>query len=103
MRKSKKHAIAQRLVAAVGLLLFLAPILVTELHSTPSFVLILGFILLAFAIISSMGFGSWGRVNRRAILSRLGVETASNSFHLSMSPSSVLTGGIWSVLHGYDL
>ena len=34
---------------------------------------------------------------------RLGVETASNSFHLSMSPSSVLTGGIWSVLHGYDL
>ena len=43
------------------------------------------------------------RVNRRAILSRLGVETASNSFHLSMSPSSILTGGIWSVLHGYDL
>ena len=42
-------------------------------------------------------------VNRRAILSRLGVETASNSFHLSMSPSSVLAGGIWSVLHGYDL
>ena len=42
-------------------------------------------------------------VNRRAILSRLEVETASNSFHLSMSPSSVLTGGIWSVLHGYDL
>ena len=42
-------------------------------------------------------------VNRRAILSRLGVETASNSFHLSMSPSSVLAGGIWSVLHGYNL
>ena len=42
-------------------------------------------------------------VNRRAILSRLEVETASNSFHLSMSPSSVLTGGFWSVLHGYDL
>jgi hypothetical protein len=39
-------------------------------------------------------------VNRRAILSRLEVETASNSFHLSMSPSSVLAGGIWSVLHG---
>lgn len=42
-------------------------------------------------------------VNRRAILSRLGVETASKSFHLSMSLSSVLAGGIWSVLHGYDL
>lgn len=42
-------------------------------------------------------------VNRRAILSRLGLETASNSFHLSVSPSSVLAGGIWSVLHGYDL
>jgi hypothetical protein len=42
-------------------------------------------------------------VNRRAILSRLGVETASKSFHLGMSLSSVLAGGIWSVLHGYDL
>lgn len=42
-------------------------------------------------------------VNRRAILSRLVVETASKSFHLSVSPSSVLTGGIWSVLHGYNL
>jgi hypothetical protein len=42
-------------------------------------------------------------VNRRAILSRLVVETASNSFHLSVSPSSVLAGGIWSVLHGYNL
>ena len=49
------------------------------------------------------GFEDDRGVNRRAILSRLGVETASNSFHLSMSPSSVLAGGIWSVLHGYDL
>ena len=54
---------------------------------------------LNFVAAKNMSLG----VNRRAILSRLGVETASNSFHLSMSPSSVLTGGIWSVLHGYDL
>ena len=40
-------------------------------------------------------------VNQRAKLSRLGVETASNSFHLRVSSSGVLAGGIWSVLHGY--
>ena len=42
-------------------------------------------------------------VNQRAILSRLGVETASNSFHLSMSPSSIFAGGFWSDLNGHDL
>ena len=42
-------------------------------------------------------------VNQRVILSRLVVETASNSFHLSMSPSSVLARGFWSDLYGYDL
>ena len=42
-------------------------------------------------------------VKQHAILSRLVVETASNSFHLSMSPSSVLAGGFWSDLYGYDL
>ena len=61
MRRSAKHAIAQRLLAAVGLLLFLAPIWFSRLHSTPSYVLIFGFILLAFSIISGMGFGPWGR------------------------------------------
>ena len=42
-------------------------------------------------------------VNQRAILSRLVVETASNSFHLSISPSSILAGGFWSDLYGHDL
>lgn len=42
-------------------------------------------------------------VKQRAILSRLGVETASNSFHLSMSLSSVLAGDFWSDLYGHDL
>ena len=41
-------------------------------------------------------------VKQRAILSRLGVETASNSFHLSMSLSSVLAGDFWSDLYGHD-
>ena len=45
---------------------------------------------------------SFRHVKQRAILSRLGVETASNSFHLSMSPSSVLAGGFWSDLYGHD-
>ena len=36
-------------------------------------------------------------VKQHAILSRLGVETASNSFHPSVSRSGVLAGGIWSV------
>jgi len=61
MRKSTKHAIAQRLLAVVGLLLFLAPIWFAGLHSIPSYVLIFGFILLAFAIVSGLGFGPWGR------------------------------------------
>ena len=42
-------------------------------------------------------------VKQHAILSRLVVETASNSFYLSMSPSSVLAGGFWSDLYGHDL
>src|SRR3989338_6673303 len=42
-------------------------------------------------------------VKQRAKLSRLGVETASNSFHLGMQPSGILAGGIWSVLHGHYL
>ena len=40
-------------------------------------------------------------VNQRAKLSRLGVETASNSFHLGMQPSGIFAGGIWSDLHGH--
>jgi len=40
-------------------------------------------------------------VKQRAKLSRLGVETASKSFHLHVSSSGVLAGGIWSVLRGY--
>ena len=43
------------------------------------------------------------RVKQRAILSRLGVETAFNSFHLSVSLSSVLAGDFWSDLYGHDL
>lgn len=34
---------------------------------------------------------------------RIGVETASNTFHFGMSPSSVLAGGFWSDLYGHDL
>jgi hypothetical protein len=52
---------------------------------------------------SAYATGSALNVNQRAILSRLGVETASKSFHLSMSPSSVLAGGFWSDLYGHDL
>ena len=47
--------------------------------------------------------GYYHSVKQRAILSRLGVETASNSFHLSMSLSSVLAGDFWSDLYGHDL
>ena len=43
-----------------------------------------------------------GDVKQRAILSRLGVETASNSFHLSVSLFSVLAGDFWSDLYGHD-
>jgi hypothetical protein len=81
MRKSTIHAIAQRLLAAIGLMLFLAPILLAGLHSTPSYILVFGFILLAFAIISGMGFGPWGRyysllcvAEREAELKSLGVK-----------------------------
>jgi hypothetical protein len=41
MRKSTKHAIAQRLLALVGFLMSLAPVWLTELHSTTIYVMIL--------------------------------------------------------------
>jgi len=34
---------------------------------------------------------------------RIGVETASNTFHFGMSPSSILAGWFWSDLYGHDL
>ena len=49
------------------------------------------------------GFRWLRNVNQRAKLSRLGVETASNSSHLGVSSPGVLAGGIWSVVHGYNL
>lgn len=61
MRKSTKHAIAQRLLGLVGLALFLAPIVSGDLHSTPTVLLALGFLLLGFAILSGMGLAPWGR------------------------------------------
>jgi hypothetical protein len=42
-------------------------------------------------------------VKQRTILSGLGVETAFNSFHLSVSLFSVLAGDFWSDLYGHDL
>jgi hypothetical protein len=42
-------------------------------------------------------------VKQRAILTRLGGETASKSFHPIVPPSGVLTGGIWSDLYGHHL
>ena len=53
------------------------------------------------SIAKQLGVGYSTFVNRRAILSRLGVETASNSFHLSVSLSSVLAGDFWSDLYGH--
>ena len=42
-------------------------------------------------------------VKQRAKLSRLGVETASKSFHPIVSLYGIFAGGIWSVLHGHYL
>ena len=42
-------------------------------------------------------------VNQHAKLSSLGVETASKSFHPSVSPYGILAGGYWSVLYGHHL
>jgi hypothetical protein len=61
MRKSTKHAIAQRLLALVGFLMSLAPVWLTELHSTTIYVMIFGMILSFFAIFSGRGRGPWGR------------------------------------------
>lgn len=61
MRQSTKHTIAQRLLALLGLALFAGPIWVPALHSVPSAVLIVGLVLLCFAIASGMGLGPWGR------------------------------------------
>jgi hypothetical protein len=61
MRVSTKHAIAQRLLGVVGGMLFIAPIWLTELHSITIYVMIFGWLLLAFAIFSGIGRGPWGR------------------------------------------
>jgi hypothetical protein len=61
MRQSTKHAIAQRLLALVGFVLFVGPIWVPEFHSISGAVLVTGFVLLCFAIVSGMGIGPWGR------------------------------------------
>lgn len=61
MRKSTKHAIAQRLLAVVGGMLFIAPIWLAELHSTSIYITIFGMILSVFATFSATGCGPWGR------------------------------------------
>ena len=60
MRKSTRHAIAQRLVALIGFVLFAAPIWFRELDSVPPILPLLGLATLLFGILSGWGVGPWG-------------------------------------------
>lgn len=61
MRRSTKHAIAQRLLALVGFTIFAAPIWFRELDCVPLVIPLLGWLILTFAILSATGIGPWGR------------------------------------------
>ena len=61
MRKSTKHAIAQRLLALVGFALFAAPIWFRELDCVPPVIPLVGWLMLTFGILSASGIGPWGR------------------------------------------
>jgi hypothetical protein len=67
MKTSTKHALAQRLLAALGLALFLGPVWrIPYLESVPSWLLLTGFAILFFSILSAFGIGPWGRALNRA-------------------------------------
>jgi uncharacterized membrane protein len=61
MQRSTKHAIAQRLLGLVGIVLFAGPIWFRELDFVPPFILLLGWLMLMFGMLSSFGIGPWGR------------------------------------------
>jgi hypothetical protein len=61
MRKSTKHAIAQRLLGLAGFTIFIEPIWFAESTIFPPVVLFIGFVIFAFSILSASGIGPWGR------------------------------------------
>ena len=61
MRKSTKHAIAQRVLALFGVTLFAGPMWFHVLDWIPPALQLLGWPIAFFAAISVLGFGPWGR------------------------------------------
>ena len=69
MRSSTKHAIAQRLLALLGFMFFVGPMLFQGLGflDSPIF-LLLGWIMFIIGIVSAWGVGPWGRYFERQYL-----------------------------------
>lgn len=62
MRASTKHAIAHRLVALIGCIIFIGPLWdIPGLTQVNPLLVLLGLLLLWFGLLSSAGVGPWGR------------------------------------------
>jgi hypothetical protein len=68
MRKSTKHAIAQRILALFGVTLFAGPMWFHGLQWIPPALQLLGLPIVFFATISVFGFGPWGRYYNEIIV-----------------------------------
>lgn len=61
MKRSTRHAIAQRLLSLLGVALFAGPLWVQQLSFIAPVFQMLGLLLLIFAVLSGLGLGPWGR------------------------------------------
>lgn len=61
MQGSTKHAIAHRLVALIGFVVFVGPVWFIPSVTVNPLLVLLGLLLMAVGILSSMGVGPWGR------------------------------------------
>jgi hypothetical protein len=61
MRRSTKHAIAQRLLGLFGVALFAGPMWFHGLGFVPPTIQLMGLPILFFAMLSAFGIGPWGR------------------------------------------
>jgi hypothetical protein len=61
MKNSTKHAMAQRLLGLLGLILFAGPNWFKSLNFIPNPVQYFGLFVIFFANLSAFGVGKWGR------------------------------------------
>jgi len=81
MKRSTAHLIIQRVVALLAFIVFVGALKVWSIplvSEWPDWVGLLGFVVLAVAILSSLGFGPWGRAVKRLLAEEHEVHQASS-------------------------